>query len=137
LHTAELFDQLNLQMSDSLLWQFYKWQETLMHGSTNTQLKCVTTDLLLYGPTSLNQIEAQCVGPKRVRLDYTLHECQVRMALQMSNSFSAHRIIYDDEKSQKMTAANQNRPMIHTRFWTLMSTLIQTLLIEMTIGYWQ
>jgi hypothetical protein len=80
---------------ENMLWHYYVWKETLLPGSTNTQLKRATADVLLYGPTSLDQIQVQVVGKKRVKLEYTpfsvLYNSR-RTALQTASSFSAQAI---------------------------------------------
>jgi hypothetical protein len=107
---------------ENMLWHYYVWKETLLPDSTNTQLKRVTADVWLYGPTSLDQIQAHVVGKngkRQVKLKYTpssvLYNSR-RTALQTASSFSSHRIMCHDEAIQAMIAANDHQPITHTQF---------------------
>jgi hypothetical protein len=104
---------------ENMLWHYYVWKETLLPGSTNTQLKRATADVLLYGPASLDQIQVQVVGKKQVKLEYTpssvLYNSR-RTALRTASSFSSHRIMCHDEAIQAMIAANDHQPITHTQF---------------------
>jgi hypothetical protein len=102
-----------------MLSHYYVWKETLMPGSRNTQLKRVTADVLMYDPTSLDQIQCQIIGQRRVKLQYvplSIFYNARRTAVRTGNSFSAHRIMCHNEAIQGLIAANRNQPLDHVHF---------------------
>jgi hypothetical protein len=110
---------MTLDNKKIMLLHYYVWKETLMPGSRNTQLNRVTADVLMYGPTLLNQIQCQIIGQQRVKLQYvplSVFYNSRRTAVRTGNSFSAHHIMCQDEAIQGLIAANGNQPLDHVHF---------------------
>jgi hypothetical protein len=110
--------ELQDNSNDMPEWYHWEWKETILPRSRNTPMNIVTMEVLLYGPTSIDQLSIHVVGPKRVRIDFVPHSVFYnarRTALHTRSDLSSHRIMMQEEAVNAILAENDYQPL--NRVW--------------------